>query len=70
MHRHEIADMADRIGREGLSLVPLAIYFKEGRAKVELGIGRGRKLYDKRVAIAKKDAEREAARERRGREKV
>jgi SsrA-binding protein len=68
-HRAEIADMAERVAKEGLSLVPLAIYFKEGRAKVELGIGRGRKLYDKRVAIAKKDAEREAARERRGRER-
>jgi SsrA-binding protein len=69
VHRHEITEMADRVGREGLTLVPLAIYFKDGRAKVELGIGRGRKLYDKRVAIAAKDAARDAARERRGREK-
>jgi SsrA-binding protein len=69
-HRAEIVTMADRVAREGLALVPLAIYFKEGRAKVELGLGRGRRLYDKRVAIAKKDAEREAARERRGRERT
>jgi SsrA-binding protein len=68
-HRAEIEEMAERVGREGLALVPLSIYFKDGRAKVEIGIGRGRRTYDKRVAIAKKDAEREAARERRGRER-
>jgi SsrA-binding protein len=69
-HRSEITELGERVAREGLVLVPLAIYFKEGRAKVEIGVARGRKLYDKRVAIAKKDAEREAARERRGREKA
>ena len=68
-HAHEIDEMAERMGKEGLSLVPLSVYFKDGRAKIGLGIGRGRKLYDKRAAIAKKDEEREAARERRGREK-
>ncbi len=69
VHRFEIDEMAERTQKEGLALIPLAIYFKEGRAKVELGLGRGRKLYDKRAAIAKKDEEREAARERRGLEK-
>ena len=68
-NRHEIDEMAERTQKEGLTLVPLSIYFKEGRAKVGLGLGRGRKLYDKRASIAKKDAEREAQRERRGREK-
>lgn len=69
-HRREIEEMAERTQKEGLSLVPLAVYFKDGRAKVALGVGRGRKLYDKRAAIAKKDEAREAARERRGREKT
>ncbi len=68
-HDYEIEEMAERMGREGLALIPLSVYFKEGRAKIGLGIGRGRKLYDKRAAIAKKDEAREAARERRGREK-
>jgi SsrA-binding protein len=68
-HAHEIREMAERTQKEGLVLVPLAVYFKDGRAKVGLGLGRGRKLYDKRAAIAKKDEEREAARERRGRER-
>jgi SsrA-binding protein len=68
-HGYEIEEMAERMGKEGLALVPLDIHFKEGRAKVLLGLGRGKKLYDKRASIAKKDEEREAARERRGREK-
>ena len=70
VHRFEIEEMAERTQKEGLVLVPLAIYFKESRAKVELGLARGRKLYDKRAAIAKKDADREASRERRGLEKA
>jgi SsrA-binding protein len=69
LHRREIAGLAARMGQEGLVLVPLAIYFKDGRAKVELGLGRGRKLYDKRAAIAERDAKRELDRARRGREK-
>ena len=69
-HASEIEEMAERTQREGLVLVPLSVYFKDGKAKVGLGLGRGRKLYDKRAAIAKKDEEREAARERRGRERT
>ena len=69
MHREQIERWRMRVDLERLALVPLSIYFKDGRAKVGLGIGRGRKLYDKRASIAKKDEEREAARERRGREK-
>jgi SsrA-binding protein len=68
-HASEIAEMADRMGREGLVLVPLSVYFKDGRAKIGLGLARGRKLYDKRAAIAAKDEAREAARERRSRER-
>lgn len=69
LHRREIEELTERTQQEGLSLVPLSIYFKEGRAKVELGVGRGRKLYDKRAAIAQRDADREDDRARRGREK-
>ena len=68
-HAAEIEEMRDRTQREGLVLVPLSVYFKDGRAKIGLGLARGRKLYDKRAAIAAKDEAREAARERRGREK-
>ncbi|HZQ85638.1 MAG TPA: SsrA-binding protein SmpB [Acidimicrobiales bacterium] len=69
LHRREIAELAQRTQQEGLTLVPLAIYFKEGRAKVEIAVGRGRHRYDKRHAIAKRDADREAARAARSRER-
>ena len=74
LHRGEIGEMAVRTQQEGLTLVPLSIYFKDGRAKVEIGLARGRKLYDKRAAIAKRDYEREvdrasARRERGGAER-
>jgi SsrA-binding protein len=62
LHRQEIDELRARTQQEPLTLVPLAIYFKEGRAKVELALARGRKRYDKRHAIAARDAAREAAR--------
>lgn len=62
LNRREIEEMAERIEREHLTLVPLSIYFKDRRAKMELALARGRKSYDKRHAIAKRDEEREAAR--------
>ena len=62
MHRNEIDRLADRIDRERLTLVPLAIYFKEGRAKVELGLAKGRTKGDKRHAIAERDSKREIER--------
>ena len=67
LHAKEISRLGARVAQDGLTLVPLSIYFKEGRAKVEVGLCRGRKTYDKRHAIAKRDVEREAAREQRGR---
>ena len=67
LHAREISRLGARVAQDGLTLVPLSIYFKEGRAKVEIGLCRGRKTYDKRHAIAKRDVEREAAREQRGR---
>ncbi|MCU1380100.1 MAG: SsrA-binding protein [Acidimicrobiales bacterium] len=59
LNRKEIDRIAARLQTERLALVPLALYFKEGRAKLELGVGRGRKNYDKRQAVAKRDAARD-----------
>lgn len=63
LHRGEIDRLRARIDQDRLTLVPLSLYFKEGRAKLELGLGRGRTKGDRRQAIAKRDAEREALRE-------
>lgn len=60
MHRGEIDRLRSRVDQEHLALVPLALYFKDGRAKIELALGRGRKRHDKRQAIAERDAELEA----------
>ena len=49
-----------RVARDGFTVVPLRLYFKGGRVKVELGVGKGKKHYDKRADIAKKDADRDA----------
>ena len=62
LHREEIGELASRMAQESLTLVPLAVYFKEGRATLELGLARGRKRYDKRQAIATRDADRETER--------
>ena len=63
MHKYEINKLAGKIKEKGYTLVPLQVYFKEGKVKVEIGLARGKKLYDKRETIAKKDARREAERE-------
>lgn len=62
LHRSQIEALRARLDQEHLTLVPLSVYFKEGRAKVEIALGRGRQNYDKRQAIAKRDADREAQR--------
>ena len=62
LHRREIERIAQALNEKGLSLVPLRLYFKEGRAKLELGLGRGKTLYDKRRSIAERDARRDADR--------
>lgn len=59
LHRSEIAKIAAKASERGLTLVPLQIYFKNGMAKVELYVARGRKTYDKREALKKQDAKRE-----------
>ena len=63
MHRAEINRLAGKAAEKGYTLVPLQVYFKEGKVKVEIGLARGKKLYDKREDIAKKDARREIERE-------
>lgn len=60
LHGREIEAIHQALAREGATAVPLRLYFKQGRVKVEIGVGRGRKKYDKRASIAKKDAERDA----------
>ena len=59
----EINKLLGKIKEKGYTLVPLQVYFKDGKAKVEIGLARGKKLYDKREDIAKKDARRETERE-------
>ena len=59
LRRAQIEELAARLDQEPLTLVPLALYFKGPWAKVELGLGRGRKRHDKRQAIAKRDADRD-----------
>ena len=63
MHKYEINKLTGKIKEKGYTLVPLQVYFKDGRAKVEIGLARGKKLYDKRETIAKKDQKRDAEKE-------
>jgi SsrA-binding protein len=63
MHRHELDRLLAKTEQDRLTLVPMALYFKDSRAKLELGLGRGRRTVDKRQLIAKRDADREARRE-------
>ena len=65
MHRDEIARLQARVDQERVSIVPLSLYFRDGRVKVELGIGKGRAKADKRQAIAERDTQREIEREMR-----
>ena len=62
LHRREIDKLAARTAEQGLTLVPLELYFKDGKAKVELGLGRGKRTYDKRQDLASRDAAREMQR--------
>ena len=63
MHRSEIHKLEGKIREKGLTLVPLQVYFKGSLVKVEIGLARGKKLYDKRADIAKKDQRREVERD-------
>lgn len=63
LHKQEINKLVGKIKEKGYTLVPLQVYFSNGKAKVEIGLARGKKLYDKREDIAKKDQKREMQRE-------
>ena len=63
LHKYEINKLLGKIKEKGYTLVPLQVYFKDGKVKVEIGLARGKKLYDKREAIAKKDQRRDAEKE-------
>ena len=67
LHRKEIEQLEAKVATKGLTLIPLKLYLKGGRAKIELGLCRGKKLYDKREAIAERDVKREIERVIRGR---
>ena len=62
LHRGEIARLIGKTKESGTTLVPLALYFKDGKAKVEIALGRGKRSYDKRAALAEKQANRETQR--------
>ncbi len=64
LHKREIHEMWDAVRQKGVTIVPIRVYLKNGRAKLEIAIAKGKKLHDKREAIARRDAEREAERER------
>ena len=66
LHHRQIDEIVRATAEKGLTLVPLRVYFKDGRAKVELAIARGKRQYDKRHAIAERDAKREADRALKG----
>ncbi len=62
LHKHEIKKLVSKIQQKGLSVVPLSIYLRKGKIKVELAIGRGKRLVDKRESLKKRAVEREIAR--------
>ena len=63
LHKNEINKLMGQVAQKGFTIVPLKVYFKGSLVKVEIGLARGKKLYDKRQDIAKKDQRREAERE-------
>ncbi len=67
LHKREILRLGGRATERGLTLVPLRVYLKDGRVKMEIGLGRGKQMHDKREAIRRKDEERDARREIRSR---
>ena len=69
MHRREIRKLDSLVMRQGYTLVPLELYLKDGRVKVQLGLCKGKQLHDKRDAMAKRDTDREIQRTLRSRQK-
>ena len=70
LHRSEIRKLDSQIMRQGYTLVPLELYLKDGRVKMELGVCRGKQIHDKRDTIAKRDSDREIRRALRDKQKV
>jgi SsrA-binding protein len=68
LHRKELRELWDAVRQKGVTIVPTRVYLKEGRAKLEIAIGKGKKLHDKRQAIAQREAEREMERQMQSRE--
>ncbi|RLC14773.1 MAG: SsrA-binding protein [Deltaproteobacteria bacterium] len=66
LHKHEIKRLIGKINEKGLALIPLRIYFKEGKAKMSLGLAKGKRSYDKRESIRRQDEKRDMERERKG----
>ena len=66
LHRSEIRKLWDEVRQKGVTIIPLRVYLKSGRAKIEIALAKGKKLYDKRQAIAKRDAQRDMERDFRG----
>jgi len=65
LHKKQISELWDNVRIKGMTIVPLRVYLKNGRAKIEIALAKGKKAYDKRASIAKRDAERSAEREMR-----
>ncbi|MBD3387242.1 SsrA-binding protein SmpB [candidate division KSB1 bacterium] len=70
LHKYEIKRLRGKVEERGFTLIPLQMYFKNGKAKIEIGLARGKKLHDKRKDIAKKDAQRDAERELKNRYRI
>jgi len=68
LHKREIRELWDEVRKKGVTIVPVKVYLKEGRAKIDIALARGKRLYDKRDVMARRDSEREVERELRGRE--
>jgi SsrA-binding protein len=63
MHRYEIKRLIGKINEKGFTLIPLSVYIKNGKVKIQMGLGKGKALYDKRKTIQKRDLDREMQRE-------
>ena len=68
LHRREIRELWNAVRQKGVTIIPVQVYLKDGLAKIDIAIAKGKKTYDKREEIAKRDAQRETERARRGRE--
>ena len=67
-HRHEIKKLATKVREKGYTIIPLEVYLKEGKIKVEIGLGRGKNLHDKRESLKEKQSKRDVAREMKDRD--